>query len=46
MIVQEYLSDNTYTVSRERNLVDEELFKDKFPYTLDVVQPQQVIRPP
>jgi hypothetical protein len=33
-------------VSCESKKIDEELFRDKFPYTLDVREPEIVIRPP
>ena len=46
LIIAEYLEDNTYTVSRDTKNIDEELFKHKFPYTLDTVVPELVIRPP
>lgn len=46
MILAEYKGDNTYLVSCEKTQINEDDFKDKFPYTLDVIVPEQVIRPP
>jgi hypothetical protein len=46
LIIAEYKGDNGYLVSCEPKHIDEDDFKDKFPYTLDVIVPEQVIRPP
>lgn len=43
----EYKGDNTYIVSCEPKAIDEELFADKFPYTLDKrPDPEPEFRPP
>ena len=45
-ILKEYKDDNTYIVSCEQKQIDEDLFKDKFPYTLDIKPVEPEIRPP
>ena len=35
LIIAEYKGDNTYIVSCEKKNIDEDDFRDKFPYTLD-----------
>jgi hypothetical protein len=46
LILAEYKGDNTYIVSCEKKQIDEEEFRNKFPYTLDVKVPEHEIRPP
>lgn len=43
LLVQDYRDDQIYVVSKDRVVVDEELFKGKFPYTLDKVEPERPI---
>ena len=45
-ILKEYKDDNSYIVSCEQKQIDEDAFRDKFPYTLDVKPVEPEIRPP
>ena len=45
-ILKEYKDDNSYFVSCEQKQIDEDAFRDKFPYTLDVKPVEPEIRPP
>ena len=46
LILAEYKGDNQYQVSNKKIVIDEDDFKDKFPYTLDRQEPEKEIRPP
>ena len=46
LILAQYKGDNRYLVSTEKVVVDEDDFRDKFPYTLDHREPEVEIRPP
>lgn len=46
LILAEYKGDNQYLVSTEKVVVDEDDFREKFPYTLDRREPEVEIRPP
>lgn len=46
LILAEYKGDNNVVASTEKVDVDEEDFKDKFPYTLDKKEPEIEMRPP
>jgi hypothetical protein len=45
-ILREYKDDNTYIVTCEKKQIDEDDFREKFPYTLDVKPVEPEIRPP
>lgn len=47
LIVAEYKGDNSYLVSCEKKDIDEEIFAEKFPFTLDKrPEPEPEFRPP
>ena len=45
-MLAEYKGDNTYIVSCEKKNIDEDDFRNKFPYTLDEKPVEKEIRPP
>lgn len=43
LLIQDYKEDEVFVVSKDRIVVDEEAFKNKFPYTLDKIEPERPI---